>query len=277
MVFQNYALFPHLSAAANVAFGLEARRVRQAEVKERVAAMLTLVGLPAGRWPAKPAALSGGEQQRVALARALVLEPDLLLLDEPLSSLDRMLRHDLRAELRALQQRTGVAALMVTHDPDDALMVADRIGIMRDGRLVEVGTPQTLYARPDHEFVARLMGDANILTVTGCDAAGPLLLGGWRVPVSAPGAVGLGDAVLIRPEWLTLVDQPGPDTLAAVIRSVRHGGPDQQITVDPINDIVSPTPSLILRRRGGMAAAVGDIVFVRCVTPVQAIATGAVA
>ncbi len=277
MVFQNFALFPHLSAAANVAFGLEARRTPQALIKDRVAAMLTLVGLPAPRWGAKPAALSGGEQQRVALARALVLEPALLLLDEPLSSLDRMLRQDLRTELRALQQRTGVAALMVTHDPDDALTVADRIGIMRAGSLVQVGTPETLYERPDHAFVARLMGDANILTVTGVDEAGPSLLAGWRVPVRVRGDLKVGDGVLIRPEWLCLADGPAPDAVCAVVRSVRHGGPDQQIFLDPIPDGMSepaaPPPPLHLRRRGGGAnVAVGDRVFVRCDRPVQAIA-----
>jgi ABC-type Fe3+/spermidine/putrescine transport system ATPase subunit len=163
MVFQNYALFPHLSARRNVAFGLEVRRVPRAERDRRVEAILDLVGLTAAERDRKPAALSGGQQQRVALARALVFAPDLLLLDEPLANLDRHLRDQLRAELRRLQRETGVAAVMVTHDQEEALAVSDLLGVMAAGRLLQLGAPAELYHRPRTPFVARFLGDANLL------------------------------------------------------------------------------------------------------------------
>jgi ABC-type Fe3+/spermidine/putrescine transport system ATPase subunit len=163
MVFQNYALFPHLTARQNVAFGLEVRRVPRAERDRRVNAMLDRVGLSAAERDRKPAALSGGQQQRVALARALVIEPDVLLLDEPLANLDRHLRDQLRGELRTLQRQTGVAAVLVTHDQEEALAVSDLVGVMAAGRVLQVGPPAEVYARPRTPFVARFLGAANLL------------------------------------------------------------------------------------------------------------------
>jgi ABC-type Fe3+/spermidine/putrescine transport system ATPase subunit len=163
MVFQNYALFPHLSARGNVAFGLEVRRVKKAELDRRVQQMLDRVGLKTDEQDRKPAALSGGQQQRVALARALVIEPDVLLLDEPLANLDRHLRDQLRSELRSLQKETGVTALMVTHDQEEALAVSDSIGVMTAGRILQIGPPQEIYDRPRTPFVARFLGAANLL------------------------------------------------------------------------------------------------------------------
>jgi ABC-type Fe3+/spermidine/putrescine transport system ATPase subunit len=176
MVFQNYALFPHLSARRNVAFGLEVRGVPRAERERRVAAMLALVGLTGAERDRKPAALSGGQQQRVALARALVFAPDLLLLDEPLANLDRHLRDLLRAELRRLQRETGVAAVMVTHDQEEAMAVSDLLGVMAAGTLLQLGPPAELYHRPRTPFVARFLGDANLLP-------GPTLGGGPDTPM----------------------------------------------------------------------------------------------
>jgi putative spermidine/putrescine transport system ATP-binding protein len=168
-VFQSYALFPHLTVAGNVGFGLKMRFVGTAERERRVAAALDLVGLVdlAARYPSQ---LSGGQQQRVALARALVIEPDVLLLDEPLSNLDASLRAEMRAEIRALQQRLAITTLFVTHDQAEALAMSDRIAVMRAGRIVEVATPQALCDRPAHDFTATFLGARSVLPGTAIDA-----------------------------------------------------------------------------------------------------------
>jgi ABC-type Fe3+/spermidine/putrescine transport system ATPase subunit len=160
MLFQNYALFPHMNVAENIAFGLETRGIKRAAAAERVASALQLVQLPeySNRMPSQ---LSGGQQQRIALARALVVEPALLLLDEPLGALDKALRQSMQVELRALQQRLGVTTVMVTHDQDEALTMADRIVIMRDGRVEQVGAPADVYQRPVSRFVAGFLGASN--------------------------------------------------------------------------------------------------------------------
>ena len=154
-MFQTYALFPHMSVEKNVAFGLEMRRVPKAEMTRRVAAALDLVGLGdhAKRLPKQ---LSGGQQQRVALARAIVIEPDVLLFDEPLSNLDAKLRDSLREDLRALQQKLGVTSIYVTHDQSEAMALADEIVVMKDGEIVERGTPIELYRRPDLSLHRRI-------------------------------------------------------------------------------------------------------------------------
>jgi putative spermidine/putrescine transport system ATP-binding protein len=160
MLFQNYALFPHMTVAENVAFGLEARRLPRAETASRVAGALQLVQLD-GYADRMPAQLSGGQQQRVALARCLVVEPALLLLDEPLGALDKSLRESMQVELRALQQRLGITTIMVTHDQDEALTLADRVAIMRDGRLEQLGSPSEVYQAPASRFVAGFIGVSN--------------------------------------------------------------------------------------------------------------------
>ncbi len=162
MVFQSYALFPHLSAFENVAFGLRLRQTPAAELKTRVDEALAAVGLQAFA-ERQPAQLSGGQQQRVALARAMVLRPRLMLLDEPLSNLDARLRVDMRAELRRLQRLSGITMVYVTHDQDEALSLSDRIVIMRQGRIEQLGTPPEIYHRPATAFVARFMGYDNLL------------------------------------------------------------------------------------------------------------------
>jgi ABC-type Fe3+/spermidine/putrescine transport system ATPase subunit len=163
MVFQHYALFPHLSARRNVAFGLEVRRVPRAERDRKVEALLDRVGLSRAERNRRPAALSGGQQQRVALARALAIEPEVLLLDEPLANLDRRLRETFRAELRQLQRDTGVTTIMVTHDQEEALAVSDTIGVMAAGRVLQLGRPAEVYHRPRTPFVAGFLGEANFL------------------------------------------------------------------------------------------------------------------
>jgi spermidine/putrescine ABC transporter ATP-binding subunit len=161
-MFQSYALFPHMSVAANIAFGLRHRGLSRAAIAARVADMLALVRL-AGFDARRPHELSGGQQQRVALARSLAPNPSLLLLDEPLSALDRGLRSDTRAELVRLQRQLGTSFVLVTHDQEEALTMADRIGVMSHGRLAQVGTPSEVYERPVSRFVAEFLGAANIL------------------------------------------------------------------------------------------------------------------
>lgn len=162
LVFQNYALFPHLTVSRNLAFGLEMRKMAKPEIEDRVRAALDMVQL--GHLGDRlPRQLSGGQQQRVALARALVVRPDVLLLDEPLSNLDAKLREEVRLEIRALQQRLGITTVMVTHDQEEALTMADRLVVMSDGRIRQVGSQQDLYERPIDRFVAGFVGRSSFL------------------------------------------------------------------------------------------------------------------
>jgi len=162
LVFQTYALFPHMSVARNVAFGLEMRRIGKAEITRRVTAALALVGL--GEYADRlPRQLSGGQQQRVALARAIVIEPDVLLFDEPLSNLDAKLRDTLREDLRALQQKLGVTSIYVTHDQSEAMALGDEIVVMKEGEIVERGAPIDLYRRPTFRFTAEFLGMTNVI------------------------------------------------------------------------------------------------------------------
>jgi len=193
MVFQNYALFPHLSARDNIAFGLDARRLPRPERDRKVNAMLERIGLTSAEAARRPDALSGGQQQRVALARALVIEPDVLLLDEPFANLDRHLRDQLRGELRSLQRETGVATILVTHDQEEALAISDRLGVMQAGTILQMGTPHEVYRRPRTPVVARFLGTANLFD-------GKL----------AGRANGL---VMIRPEQCALDPEPGMEAI----------------------------------------------------------------
>ncbi len=185
MVFQSYALWPHMSVARNVAFGLERRKVSRPEITRRVRAALDLVGLSAFA-ERRPAQLSGGQQQRVALARTLVIEPDVLLLDEPLSNLDAKLRVEMRAELNALQRKLGLTAIYVTHDQEEANAIADRIAVLDGGRIQQIGPPAELYDHPSNRFVATFLGTANLidgnLDADGRFQAGEFMLEGISGP-----------------------------------------------------------------------------------------------
>jgi putrescine transport system ATP-binding protein len=207
-MFQSYALFPHMSVAANIGFGLRQRGVSRAETRQRVDAMLALVRLD-GFGARRPAELSGGQQQRVALARSLAPSPRLLLLDEPLSALDQSLRRDTRAELVRLRRSLGISFVLVTHDQDEALEMADRIGVMRDGRMAQVGKPAELYETPANRFVAEFLGAANILpcVVDGTSVTFPAL--GITVRTARPGATGPG-LLALRAERLRIVGGPPP-------------------------------------------------------------------
>lgn len=163
MMFQSYALFPHMSVGENIGYGLKLRHLTRTQRDEKIKQVLELVGL-SGYASRLPGTLSGGEQQRVALARALVIEPELLLLDEPLSNLDAQLRLRMRKELREIQQKTGITAVYVTHDQDEALSMADRIAILKDGKILQIGTPREVYYHPADPFVANFIGKANLFT-----------------------------------------------------------------------------------------------------------------
>jgi len=172
MVFQHYALFPHMTAAANIGFPLAMRGLARADIREKVAAALALVGL-SGYQERFPRQLSGGQQQRVALARALVFGPALLLLDEPLGALDRKLRAQMQSEIRNLQRRLGITTLFVTHDQEEALTLSDRIAVMNEGCIAQIGAPEDLYRRPATRFVAEFIGEANIFRGRAGVVGGP--------------------------------------------------------------------------------------------------------
>lgn len=230
LVFQNYALFPHLSVERNIAFGLDMRGIRGAAVRERVGRALDLVRL-GGFGTRMPKQLSGGQQQRVALARALVIEPALLLLDEPLSNLDAKLRDELRSEIREIQTRLGITAVFVTHDQEEALTMSDRVAVMNHGRLEQIGTPSEIYERPATEFVATFVGRTNRLAaMVERSAAGGsvLVVGGLRL--AAPGELraGLRATVMVRPHRMQLAPAPRREgcwnTVEATVRRVVFAG-----------------------------------------------------
>jgi putative spermidine/putrescine transport system ATP-binding protein/spermidine/putrescine transport system ATP-binding protein len=214
MVFQNYALFPNMSVADNVAFGLSVRGEARATIAAEVQRALDLVqlGKLGGR---RPHQLSGGQRQRVALARAIVTKPRVLLLDEPLSALDKALRVDMQVELKRIQREIGITTVFVTHDQEEALTMADRIGILRDGRLVQEGPPEEIYDRPRSEFAATFLGDANILRGDATQG-GIRLADGTAIAVNAGTQARAGGkaACAVRPERIRIA-AAGPGAAAA--------------------------------------------------------------
>ena len=209
MVFQSYALFPHLSVAENIVFGLSIRGVPKPERAQRLARVVDLLGLTK-LLDRRPSQLSGGQQQRVALGRALIAETPVCLLDEPLSNLDAQLRAEMRAEIRGLQQRLGITMLFVTHDQTEAMSMADRIILMREGRIEQNGAPADLYERPASSFVARFIGTPpmNILELSA--AAGGLAIAGTDGPVVAPSGPRGGTLLGVRPEHVAFADMGVP-------------------------------------------------------------------
>ncbi|MFJ8200626.1 ABC transporter ATP-binding protein [Streptomyces sp. NPDC096152] len=213
MVFQSYSLFPHLSALDNVAFGLRMRKVRTTERRARAAELLDLVGL-AEKGDRYPHQLSGGQQQRIALARALALRPRVLLLDEPLSALDAKVRLNLREEIRRLQQELGITTLFVTHDQEEALSVADRVAVMRAGRLEQCAAPAELYGRPATPFVAEFVGTMS--RIPGRRAGDTVEVLGRRLPVDGPAPEAGEVDVLVRPESVRVrADEDGEARVVA--------------------------------------------------------------
>jgi len=219
LVFQDFALFPHLSVASNVSFGMTGRGRRRARIEE----LLALVGLD-GLGARMPHELSGGQQQRVALARSLAAEPELILLDEPFSNLDTGLRQRVRADVRQIIESLGTAAIFVTHDQEEALSLAERVAVIIQGRIEQIGRPAEVYGHPATRAVAEFLGDANFLPGEGCEGAVSTAIGVIRAPESLSGAV----EVMIRPEALSL-SAVGGEQVEVV--SQEYYGHDQMVTV----------------------------------------------
>src|SRR2546428_10182514 len=231
MVFQAYSLFPHMVAWENVAFGLQMRRVNAAERKKRALDMLELVGL--GRFANRYAnQMSGGQQQRVALARALAIQPQVLLLDEPLSALDAKVRSRLRDEIRRVQLEVGTTTLFVTHDQEEALAIADRVGVMNKGRLEQLGSPTVIYSRPATPFVAEFLGLTNRLD--GMVRDGEVEVRGMRLPLVQPSAANRPATAPVRPEAVALAadseNVPGP--LIGTVIAVSFFGAMSRVIVE---------------------------------------------
>jgi len=236
-VFQNYALWPHMTVEENVAYGLVARKVEREAIVSRVETALAMLGL-AGLGERHPGELSGGQQQRVAVARAIVIEPDVLLMDEPLSNLDARLRAEMRRELKALIRRLGVTTIYVTHDQREALSMADRVAVMRDGRVVQCDAPGTLYSSPASEFVASFVGEANSIEgeVSGlADGGFKVKTAGGVLKAFAAGTFRQGDLVrvLVRPEDVTVgAGIDGDNLLRGSVMDIGFLGGFEEVLVD---------------------------------------------
>ncbi len=254
MVFQQYALFPHMTVAENIAYGLEARKLPRAEIVARVAentALLQLDGLQQ-RYPME---LSGGQRQRVAVARALAIRPDLLLLDEAFSALDKNLRETMQLELSLLLHRLGITAILVTHDQREAFALADRIAVMERGRILQVGPPKDLYRRPESSFVLEFLGSTNRIAIR---RDGDRLVGdGLDFPVPAA-AEGWRDGVYLRTEDLALSDRPTavhPGPPGEIALSVFLGNVHRYVVAVGAQSLIADRPP------GETERAVGDRVF----------------
>lgn len=238
LVFQNYALFPHMSVRQNVGFGLEMRKVGRDKIGAMVDEALDVVRMRAYA-DRRPSELSGGQQQRVAIARAIAIKPRLLLLDEPLSNLDAVLRNSVRVELRELHDRIGVTTVMVTHDQSEALTLADRVAVMSDGQVQQYGSSSEIYETPATTFVAGFVGSppANLLNVDHT-ADGVLSVSGrpWSAPFIVNAALATFQrsqtTLALRPETLTLVQKDTPHALRGMIRTVEYMGSDRLVHID---------------------------------------------
>jgi putative spermidine/putrescine transport system ATP-binding protein len=254
MVFQSYALFPNMTVADNIGFGLRVRKRPKDQIRKRVDELLGLINLPdkGGRYPYQ---LSGGQQQRVALARALAIEPQVLLLDEPLSALDAKIRVALRKEIRAIQRQFGITTVYVTHDQEEALSLSDRVVVMSEGRIEQIGPPPEIYNFPATPFVASFVGTLNLLQATVVDGeAARLTIDGQEIRGSRPGT-GSGQRVTValRPEAVELGETGGSNRLRGTVEDVSFLGSivrtrvkigDETLSFDQFND-PSMTPSAI--------------------------------
>ena len=229
-VFQSYALFPHMTVADNVAFGLRYQRVTKAEKARRVGEAMSMVQL-SGLEARRPAQLSGGQQQRVALARALVLEPPVLLLDEPLGALDARLRVDLQVELKRIQETLGITFIYVTHDQDEALTMSDRVAVMRGGKIEQCGTPRLLYEEPETAFVANFLGASNL--IPGRIDGGVLALGDFKLRAAGCNGAGEEAIAMIRPERVKIEPQgtSGENRMPGMVEEVVYLGFHHELRV----------------------------------------------
>jgi iron(III) transport system ATP-binding protein len=259
MIFQSYALWPHMTVAQNVAYGLRFAGTPRAQRHERVDEMLRAVQL-AGYGARYPGELSGGQQQRVAVARALVVEPEILLLDEPLSNLDASLREEMRFEIRRLHERFGITTLYVTHDQAEAMVISDRAAVLRNGRVEQIGPPHELFERPRTRFVAEFIGKTNLIDAVA-DGAGSVARGRLRLRVAADGLTpGMPAVVSIRPHLIALGPRAGAGTpptgvnaLAGTVLRASYLGDtvDYQVGLeesDVVLRVAGPTPA---RSRAG--------------------------
>ena len=254
LMFQSYALFPHMSVEKNVAYGLQREGLPKAEVRDRVQEVLTTVGL-ANRAKARPAQLSGGQRQRVALARAIVKRPQLLLLDEPLSALDRKVRVEMQLELKRLQHEVGITFVVVTHDQEEAMSMADRIAVMSEGRVEQVDSPVDLYQRPATTFVADFIGSSNAFRGQAVDGGVSIPGLGVLPGRAASGAVAGAAVLVVRPEDVRLAE-PGQGLLnGRVIDTLFYGG---RSTVS-VEVAEQPAP-VTLTCPGTASVARGDLV-----------------
>lgn len=222
VVFQNYALFPHMTVEDNVGFPLQMRSISKADRKQRIAAALDLVRL-SNKAKMYPAQLSGGQQQRVALARALVFGPPILLLDEPLGALDRALREEMQVELKRIQQELSITVITVTHDQVEAMSLADRIAVMKDGALQQIDTPQRMYAHPSTPFIARFVGESSFLQGTVNDDGRSCDVAGVTVPLGTAAAPGATVQLALRPESIRLTAGTGPGITGTVSGTIYFG------------------------------------------------------
>jgi ABC-type Fe3+/spermidine/putrescine transport system ATPase subunit len=257
IVFQNLALFPHLSVAGNLGFGLAVRRESAAEIRRKVEDVLTLVELQ-GFAERRMHQLSGGQRQRVALARALIMQPGVLLLDEPLSALDLKLRRQLQGELKRLQRRTGTTFVFVTHDQEEAMAMSDRVAVFRDGLIDQVGSPEEIYRRPLTRFVAEFVGETNIIEMRAAEGMARLVnLGGVAVPLP-PGLP--GEAVLsLRPESVTLLPPGSPGAIAATVTDLEFGGMTLRVLAQ-VQGAAQPVRAAMPSERAPPGLAVGALV-----------------
>ncbi|MGP9804874.1 ABC transporter ATP-binding protein [Paracoccus sp. NSM] len=244
MVFQSYALFPHMTVLENVAYGLTVQRIPHPERQARAEAALETVGLKGfgGRLPSE---LSGGQQQRVAVARAIVLEPEVLLLDEPLSNLDAKLRCHVREEIRQIQQRLGMTAVYVTHDQEEAMAVSDRIIVMKNAEIAQEGTPQDLYDRPANAFIADFIGDANLvpIEILSTEGATQIALAGRRLSLPLSGEQKGAAQMVLRPHQIRLRRDPAPARFEAEILYAAWPGNSIQYTLaTPLGQLFAICP-----------------------------------
>jgi len=270
---QEGALFPHLTVDKNVGFGLPPRQRRSS----RTAELLDAVGLT-GMGSRYPHELSGGQQQRVSLARALAIRPEVVLLDEPFSSLDAHMRASVRADVHAICRAAGTTAILVTHDQDEALSMADRIAVLRDGRIIQYSAPQNLYSRPADPALARFVGDANLLDGQLCDPAAPgMVKTALGLLPLEPDSMAVADSglvtVLIRPEQLELVSEGAgangdPGTIGGQVIAYEYYGHDAVVRVRP--DGADASHEVMVRTVGGASLAVGATVKIRARGPVVA-------
>jgi putative spermidine/putrescine transport system ATP-binding protein len=259
MVFQNYALFPHMTVAGNIAFGLEMRSTSRSDIAARTAKVLDLVRLK-GFEDRYPKQLSGGQQQRVALARALVVEPSLLLLDEPLSNLDATLREEMRFEIREIQRRVGITTIFVTHDQTEAMAISDRLAVMNKGRIAQIGAPVDVYRAPIDKFVASFIGQASLIPgeviATGPSSIIVRAADGTLLTVP-PSEQGFGEDskvnVVVRPEDLGVSPRPvdGKNSLSATIASATYLGSSTRLVALVGNVTIAtstnrPPPELVV-------------------------------